>query len=309
MVAKDGALEEIISVVNTIVTRSHQCQQDFGFEEEEQEVDAGTSEYDWLVTDTALDVVVGLAAALGPGFNEIWNIFEKPVLKLSSSTEDLQRSTAVGTIAEIVKYAGDAITPYTESLGEALARRLTDPNELAKSNAAYAIGMLVFNSTDTAKTFPLYPKIWEKLEPLLSLKENRMADNVSGALSRMMIKNPDAGFISEALPAVINVLPLQEDYEENVPIFQNIYQLCMYHSMPNIASVVADFFIDDQSNQTVQQLTPQILTVFEKVLGPPAEQLEDESRELVKRTVQGLYKTQPGLFANHQSLLSLAGAQ
>ncbi|CAH0015127.1 unnamed protein product [Clonostachys rhizophaga] len=291
LVAKDGALQEIISVVGTIVTRSHQCQQDFGFEDEEPEVDAGSSEYDWLVTDTALDVVVGLAAALGPDFHEIWKIFEKPVLKLASSTEDIQRSTAVGTIAEIVKYIGEAVTPYTESLGEALARRLTDTDPLAKSNAAYAIGMLVLNSNDTAKTFPLYPRIWEKLEPLLAVKEQRMADNVSGALSRMMIKHPDNGFIAEALPSIISVLPLEEDYEENVPIFQNIYQLY------------------DQSNQTVQQFTPQLLTIFEKVLSPPEEQLEDDAREMVKRTVQGLYKTQPSLFANHQSLLSLAGAQ
>jgi hypothetical protein len=68
-------------------------------------------------------------------------------------------------------------------------------------------------------------------------------------------------------------------------------------------------FTDDQSNQTVQQFTPQLLTIFEKVLSPPEEQLEDEAREMVKRTVQGLYKAQPSLFANHQSLLSLAGAQ
>lgn len=209
-----------------IITRSHPCQQDMGDEEAEQEVDAGSSEYDWLVVDTALDVVTGLAAALGSTFGEVWKIFEKPVLKLSSSTEDLHRSTAVGALAEITQYTGEAITPFTESLGQALVRRLTDPDALTKSNATYAIGLLVLNSADTGKTFPMYSMLWEKLQPLLSVNEARMTDNVAGALCRMMLKNPDNGFVSEALPAVVNVLPLKDDYEENAPVYKCIYNLC-----------------------------------------------------------------------------------
>ena len=232
MVAKEGALQETVSVVASLITRSHPCQQDLGDEEVEQEVDAGSSEYDWVVIDTALDVVVGLAAALGSSFSELLKIFEKPILKLASSTEDLHRSTAVGTIAEVTKYTGDAITPHTDSLGQALARRLSDPDPLTKSNAAYAIGLLVLHSSDTGKTLPMFPAIWEKLQPLLSVQEMRMTDNVAGALSRMMLKNPDNGFVSEALPAVVNVLPLTEDYEENAPIYQNIYQLCMCNPYP-----------------------------------------------------------------------------
>ncbi|OAA80764.1 karyopherin Kap123 [Akanthomyces lecanii RCEF 1005] len=284
-------LQEIVSVITLIITRSHPCQQDLGDEEGEQEIDAGSSEYDWLVVDTALDVVIGLATALGPSFAELWKIFEKPVLKLASSTEDLHRSTAVGTIAEVLKHAGEAMTPFTESLGQALGRRLTDPDALAKSNAAYAMGLLVYTSTDTSKTFPLYPQIWEKLEPLIAVREMRLTDNVAGALCRMMMKNPDAGFVSEALPAIVNVLPLEEDYEENEPIYKCIYTLY------------------DQSNQTVQQLTPQLLGIFEKVLSPPEDQLEPSSREILQRVVGVLYKSQPDLLANHAGLLKLAGLQ
>ncbi|CAM1505853.1 Fc.00g114900.m01.CDS01 [Cosmosporella sp. VM-42] len=290
LVAKDGMLQEIVSVVGLIITRSHPCQQDLG-DEEEPEIDAGSSEYDWLVIDTALDVVVGLAAALGTSFGELWKIFEKPILKLSSSTEDLHRSTAVGTIAEITKYTGEAITPFTESLGQALVRRLSDPDPLAKSNAAYAIGLVVLNSADTAKTFPLYPHLWEKLEPLLSVHEMRMTDNVAGAVCRMMTKNPDNGFVAQALPAVVNVLPLKEDYEENAPIYQCIFQLY------NI------------SNPTVEQLTPQLIGIFEKVLSPPEEQLEQDTRETLQQTVQVLYKAKPALLANNPGLLKLAGIQ
>lgn len=284
-------LNEIITITNLIITRSHPCQQDLGDEEEEQDVDAGSSEYDWLVIDTALDVVVGLAAALGAGFSEHWKIFEKPVLKLASSTEDLHRSTAVGTIAEITKYIGEGVTPFTESLGQALVRRLTDPDALAKSNAAYAIGLVVLNSADTGKTFPLYPLLWEKLEPLLTVNEMRMTDNVAGAVSRMITKNPDNGFVAQALPAIVNVLPLQEDYEENAPIYQCIFNLYQ------------------QSNSTVEQLTPQLIGIFEKVLGPPEDQLEPETRQILQQIVQILYKAKADLLANNPGLLKLAGIQ
>lgn len=284
-------LEQVISIITSLITGSHPCQQDLGDEEEVHDLEAGSSEVDWLVVDTSLDVISGLAAALGADFMELYTIFEKPLLKLASSTEDVHRSTAVGTIAEIIKYVGPAVTSRTESLGQTIARRLTDTDPLAKSNAAYAIGLLLLNSEDTSKTFPLYPQIWEKLEPLLSVKEMRMTDNVAGAVSRMMIKNPDHGFVEQALPAVVNVLPLKDDYEENVPIYQAIYQL--YGS----------------SNPVVQQLTPQLIPVFEKVMGEPEDQLEPETRELLKQTVQGLYKQQPALFANNTTLLSYAGVQ
>ncbi|PHH93315.1 hypothetical protein CDD83_7100 [Cordyceps sp. RAO-2017] len=291
LVSKDGLLQELVSVVGLIITRSHPCQQDLGDDEEEQDVDSGSSEYDWLVVDTALDVVVGLSAALGSAFGELWKIFEKPILRLASSTEDLQRSTAVGTIAEVSKFTGAGISPFTESLGQALGRRLTDPDPLTKSNAAYAMGLLIFNSSETDKTVPLYPQLWDKLEPLLTTKEMRMTDNVSGCLARMIMKHTDNGFVAQALPAIVGALPLTEDYEENEPIYQCIYTLY------------------ERGNETVEQLTPQLIGVFEKVMGPPEEQLEQDTREVVRRTVQTLYKAKPELLSGHSGLLQLAGAQ
>ncbi|KAG6100510.1 hypothetical protein E4U30_004506 [Claviceps sp. LM220 group G6] len=270
LAAKQDMLQELVSVIGSLVTRSHPCQQDLGAEEYEQEIDAGSSEYDWLVVDSALDVVVGLAAALGMQFGELWKIFEKPVLKLVASTESVHRSTAVGTIAEVAKYAGEAITPYTDALTRNLLRRLSDEDQLTKSNAAYALGLLIFNSRDTSNTLPLFPQLFEKLEPMLSVHEMRITDNVAGCLCRMMMKHPDGNFVAKALPSIVGVLPLTEDYEENEPIFQCIYSLY------------------DQGNPTVQQLTPQLLGIFEKVLGEPEAQLEQDTRQMVQRILQTL---------------------
>ncbi|TQN72206.1 putative importin subunit beta-4 [Colletotrichum shisoi] len=260
----DDLLKESITILGTLITRSHPCQQDLGDEEEEQEAE-GSSEFDWLVIDTALDVILGLATALGGDFAEMWKIFEKPILKFASSQESLERSTAVGVIAEAVKYMGEAVTPFTDSLLPVLLHRLTDPDSLAKSNAAYATGQLIFNSQSTNQTISQYPAVLEKLEPLLQIKESRMVDNVSGCISRMILRNPNPEFVERVLPAVVDVLPLQEDYEENAPIYQAIAKLY------------------EQQNPTVVNLTPKILPILQAVLSPPEEQLEPETRQLVQK--------------------------
>ncbi|GKT59945.1 karyopherin kap123 [Colletotrichum tofieldiae] len=266
----DDLLKESITILGTLITRSHPCQQDLGDEEEEQEAE-GSSEFDWLVIDTALDVILGLATALGGDFAEMWKIFEKPILKFASSQESLERSTAVGVIAEAVKYMGEAVTPFTDSLLPILTHRLTDPDSLAKSNAAYATGQLIYNSQSTDKTIPQYPAVLEKLEPLLQIKESRMVDNVSGCISRMILRNPNPEFVERVLPAVVSVLPLQEDYEENAPIYQAIAKLY------------------DQQNPTVVNLTPKILPILQAVLSPPEEQLEPETRQLVQKLASLLH--------------------
>ncbi|CAI0648718.1 unnamed protein product [Colletotrichum noveboracense] len=264
----DDLLKDSVTVLGCLITRSHPCQQDMG-DEEEQEAE-GSSELDWLVIDTAMDVILGLATALGPDFSEMWKVFEKPILKFASSQENLERSTSVGVIAEAIKYMGNAVTPFTDGLLPILNHRLTDSDPLAKSNAAYATGQLIFNSTATDKTIPHYPAILQKLEPLLSIQESRMVDNVSGCICRMIMTNPNPEFVERVLPAVVGVLPLKEDFEENAPIYQAIYKLY------------------DQQNPTVQQLTNKIIPVLQTVLGPPEEQLEPETRQLVQKLAQAL---------------------
>ncbi|KAL2755478.1 hypothetical protein ACRALDRAFT_2027224 [Sodiomyces alcalophilus JCM 7366] len=266
----EDMLKQAITVLGTIVTRSHPCQQDLGDEEEEQDPEGGSSEYDWLVIDTALDVVLGLATALGPDFAELWKVFEKPVLKFASSQEALERSTAVGVIAESIDYMGTAATPFTGSLLPVLFHRLSDEDVLTRSNAAYAMGQLIFHSADTNATFARYSDILQKLEPLLQIKEARLVDNVSGCICRMVHVNPDPGLVEKVLPAVLDVLPLTEDYEENEPIYRCIFKLY------------------DQQNPAIQGLTPRILPILQKVLSPPEEQLEAETRSMVQKLVQAL---------------------
>jgi hypothetical protein len=190
--------------------------------------DTESSEYDWLVIDTALDVAIGLSVALGGQYSEIWKIFMKPVMKFASSQTNYERSTAIGVIAECTANMGPAVTEFTEPLLKVLLHRLTDEDAETKSNAAYATGQLVFNSTASNVYLPSYNSILSKLEPLLHTQRARTMDNACGCVCRMIMAHQDKVPVDDIMPILVDLLPLKEDYEENKPIFECITGLCKY---------------------------------------------------------------------------------
>lgn len=279
-------LESVTAILAALVTRSHPCQMDQGDDEEQDDVQE-TSEYDWLVVDTALDVVIGLSVALGSQFGELWKVFEKPVMKCASSQENFERSTAIGVIAECTRNMGSAITPYTASTLKLLLHRLKDEDPETRSNAAYATGLLIQFSTDSNTYLPAFNQILQSLEPLLHTELARTLDNASGCVSRMIMAHPDKVPISEVLPVLVNILPLKEDFEENKPIYECIVGLYQH------------------GDATVQQLTPKLVPIFAHVLGEPREQLEDDTRAKLVEAVKYLGQQQPGLFQGYESLQNL----
>jgi hypothetical protein len=95
-----------------ILEKKHPCQLDI--DEEDMPELQESSEYDWLLIDTAMDVLLGLAMALGPNYSDVWKVTSQLLIKYASSTESIERSTAVGVIADSIKYMGAACTDYTE---------------------------------------------------------------------------------------------------------------------------------------------------------------------------------------------------
>lgn len=222
---QDKFAERTTSILASLITKSHPCQQDLGDDEvgiEEEEI----SEYDWLVIDTAMDVVIGLSSALGDQFGELWKIFMKPIMKYASSQAHAERSTAIGVIAECTANMKAGVTPFTETLLKLIVHRLSDEDAETKSNAVYAAGQLVFNSTDSATYLPHYNTILTKLEPLLHTQRARSLDNACGCVTRMIMAHQDKVPVDEILPVLASLLPLKEDYEENQPIYTCIAGLC-----------------------------------------------------------------------------------
>lgn len=217
---------QIAQQLLSIITKRHPCQQDLGEEDEDDVLDE-SSEYDWLVIETAMEVVTCLAVALGPAFGELWKAFEKPIVKYASSQESVERSAAVGTIAECIGNMGESCTQYSTNLLKLLVHRLSDEDPETKSNAVYGIGLLCEKTTNDDEMLKSLPTIFGKLEPLLGSQDQaRLLDNTAGCVSRFISKHGDKIPIGEVLPRVVQLLPLREDYEENKPIFNMIIKLC-----------------------------------------------------------------------------------
>ena len=185
-----------------------------------------TSEYDWLVIDTALDCISNLAFALGQTFSQLWKMYEKPIMRFASGSESFERSTAIGVVAECIRAMGSEVTPYTSTLLRILLHRMSDEDAETKSNAAFAIGLLQENSTNDAEILKSFNTVLAKLEPLLHTQEARAMDNAAGCVSRMVMRHQDHVPVEAVLPALVELLPLKEDFEENEPVFKMIVQLC-----------------------------------------------------------------------------------
>ena len=225
LIADTATLKNVTEVLVTIITKAHACQKDFGDEEDLSSLD-GTSESDWVAIDTALDVVIGIANALGETFGQLWKIFEKPIMAFASSSEGYERSTSIGTIAECIKAMGSSVTPFTSHLLKLLLHRMSDEYSEAKSNAAYGIGLLQEGSKNDKEILKAFPTILSKLEPLLQTDEARAKDNAAGCVSRMIMRHPSNIPVEQVLPALLDILPLKNDFDENVPVYDMIVKLC-----------------------------------------------------------------------------------
>ena len=264
-------LTTIVQVVGNIITKKHPCQLDLG-EDEDDESDIEGTELEWVVVDSAMDVISGLASALGSGFGELWKIFEKQILRYASGPESLGRASACGVLAEIITGMGSAVTPYTSQLLNILLKRLSDEDAQVKSNAAYAIGRLVENSDDAAVVTRAYPQILQKLESILHITEARCTDNAAGCVSRLILKHKNKVPVSHVVPVLVDsgILPLKDDFQENEPVWKMIIQLYR-----------------DQ-DETVVQLTPKLAPIMLSVLGEPEDQLTGEVREQLQALVEHL---------------------
>lgn len=178
-------------------------------------------------------------------------------------------------MAECIQCMSQSVSPYTQKMMRVLLKRLTDEDMETKSNAAFGMGLLCEASTQANEVLPHYNEILAKLEPLLQTQKEgdaRMLDNAAGCVSRMIRKAPTHVPVSEVLPRLVELLPLKEDFRENEPVFDMIVSLYQ------------------KQDQTVQSLTGQLMPVFQKVLGPPEDQLNDEIKSKVVQLVQFLQK-------------------
>ncbi|KAI4211521.1 MAG: hypothetical protein LQ351_005697 [Letrouitia transgressa] len=282
LIADPSTLKPVTDILLQLLTKKHTCQQDLGddiaadSDSEIAELLHESSEYDWLVIDTALDVIIALSISLGEQFAELWKMFEKPILRFASGSEHFERSTSVGVIAECVRGMQGAVTPWTKGLMKLLMHRLSDEDAETKSNAAYAVGLLLEHTQDEeVAAGKSLARILEMLEPLMRTDAARAKDNAAGCVARIVTQYPDRVPVDAILPALVDLLPLKEDWEENEPVWKMIVQ---FYS---------------EGDERVLRLTERLLPAMAAVLGPPEEQLGEETREKIVELVRFLRSKQP----------------
>lgn len=269
LIANQDHLRQVVQTVVSLITKKHPCQADFAEEELDIE-DMDSTELEWLVIDSAMDVISGLAAALGPSFGELWKIFEKPILRYASGAESLGRASACGVLSEIIVGMEDAVTPITEKLMALLLKRMSDEDDQTKSNAAYAVGRLVEKSNDSNTLSKVYPTILSKLENLLTISNARCKDNAAGCVARLILKNKSSVPLGDVLPALVNILPLKDDFQENEPVWQMVISLYR------------------EQDSHILGMTQRLAPIMVSVLGEPTDQLTEEVRIELNQLVDHL---------------------
>jgi hypothetical protein len=173
-----------------------------------------------------------------------------------------------------------AITPWTEPLLELFYRALSDGDAEVMSNAAFAVGMLVENST-TDLSLQFQPLLGA-LHPLFVVPADASAprqaarDNAVGAVGRLIVRNSSATPLDKVLPLFIGALPLKNDYLENKPVFRAIFHL--YQTNP----------------QSLAPHVDQLLSVFAVVLDPEnADQLADDTRSSLLDLIRAMHAQAP----------------
>ncbi|SCV70350.1 BQ2448_1744 [Microbotryum intermedium] len=249
-------VERLAQHLDLILKRQAPCQ--ISDEDDEEGVAAGEqSEYDAQLIGSASDLVGTLASVLGHDFAQLFNTFLPSMAQyydLERATGD--RSTTIGSLAEIVNGMDSSVTPWTETLFQLFVRALSDPEAEVQSNAAFALGSLLYQTQQDMSA--QYLTVLGALQPLFAptsdaAKMESARDNAMGAVARMILKNQAAVPLDQVLPIFLQNLPLKRDFAESEMTFNAIFALMQ------------------AQNPLVLQNIDHLLTVFQQALASCAE--------------------------------------
>jgi hypothetical protein len=250
----ENVVPRICNQLLSVITKKHPCQQDPEEGDDDGQVELEeSSEYDWLVVETAMDCVMAIAKALGPDFAELWKVFSKPILKYASSSDSNERAVSTGTMAECILAMKTSVGPYTQQLMKIALHRFSDEDTVTKANNIYAAGLLCQFSPDENFIRKQYSAILGKLAPLLqdSSSTGHLLDNAAGCVARMILAHPTDIPLAEVLPHLVKLAPAKEDSEVNGPLFQCFVRLCKC-LCPVVAAMAFRMLTGSQTRRTTR---------------------------------------------------------
>lgn len=267
-------VEEISRNVLDIFEKRSICQQSYDeddFVDEEEEAESES-----LLIGAAGDLVATICETVGEGYSSYFDVFMPLIAKYyKKSKTSSERSMAIGCLGECITGIKSAVTPHTERLLQLFIKACADEDQSVRSNAAYALGILVGNSQIDLTS--QYPVILTALHPLFSNQPvPNITDNATGAVARLIIARPDAVPLDQVLPVFTSVLPLKADFAENEPVFNCLFQLFR------------------ANNTFIHSQIPNFLPVFHHVLSNE-DQLNDSTRVELVELLRALNAQSPSL--------------
>ncbi|KAG9107877.1 hypothetical protein FRC07_008565 [Ceratobasidium sp. 392] len=248
----EGHLESMVRFATEILEGKALCQQDPDQDDEEADTDEDQAEYDQVLISAASDLIASFASILGPDFAVLFAQLFPLLSRYYSKNRSLsERTSTIGCLGEIVTGMKGGVTPFTQDVFTLISQGFSDEDAEVRSNAAFAMGVLVENSE--LEMSGQYLAILTALRPYFVVAEGaphsqyNAKDNATGAL------------------------PLKHDFLENRPVFRAIFHL----SKTNPDSLAPH--IDH------------LLAVFAFVLDPDSpDMIGDEIRAELIQLVKGL---------------------
>lgn len=280
IILREGRVETICNSTAEILNGKSLCQQDPDQDDEVVD-DTESAEYESVLIQAAGDLVGALATSIGPQFSGPFGTFLPLVAKYYGKGRAVgERSSVIGTIGESIVGLKGGITPHTENILRLVISALADDEAEVRSNAAFAIGVLVENTE--LDLSGQYFSILSALKPLFDVPSDsphavsNSRDNAAGAVSRMIIKNGSAMPLDQVVSVLIGVLPLRNDYLENGPVFRAIFTL--FRSNANV----------------IMPHMGHLLQVFNAVLDPSMpEQISSEIRSELIELIRAINQQAP----------------
>ncbi|XP_061445058.1 importin-4 isoform X2 [Rhineura floridana] len=284
-----GQLAELCRVVREVLENKTACQ-DSNIDDDGDDDCDEVAEYDAMLIEYAGEVIPALAeAAGGEAFAPYFAGF-LPLLinKMKPSCSATDKSFAVGTMAEAVQGLGHASSSFVPRMLPVLMGAARDPSKEVRSNAIFGLGVLAEHGGEAM--YEHYPKLLGLLSSIISQeRNNRVADNVCGAVARMVMANSGGVPIGQVFPVLLHALPLKEDLEEYKTVFRCIS------------------FIYEHDPQQVLQQMGEVVQTSSNVLGK--EDVPSEGRNTLVTLLRDLSARCPSEFQMAVRLLpSEAGA-
>ncbi|XP_059170198.1 importin-4-like isoform X2 [Physella acuta] len=252
-----GAADAILSAMKEIFTHKVACQ-----DQEDDGEDETEAEFDSMLIESAGDVLPVMARIMGgDNFLPFFTSFVQDLLKrLKETSSTSEKSFAVGTLAEVIEACGPPVgCAFTSVLYPVFTRMTKDEDEEVRSNSVFALGVLAVNGGDAMISH--YTDILKTLFTVMNAERNpRVLDNVCAAVCRMVWHSQQNVPLAQVLPVIVQLLPLKEDFEENVTVFtclmklytENVQELIPY--IPKIVETVAVVIRTEKIKEDTQTL-------------------------------------------------------